>query len=92
MELVLDELADCVPGGGSVEGELDRRELLRAVEAFLDGLSREKRQIFLCRYWFALPVSEIAKRFGRTEGNVSVILNRTRNKLKLYLTERGYDL
>lgn len=92
MELVLDELADCVPGDGSVEGELDRRELLRAVEAFLDGLSREKRQIFLCRYWFALPVSEIAKRFGRTEGSVSVILNRTRNKLKLYLAERGYDL
>lgn len=92
MEPVLDELAECIPGGGSVEGEVDRRELLRYIDGFLDGLPREKRRIFLCRYWSALPVSEIAKRFGRTEGSVSVLLSRTRNQLKRYLTERGYNL
>ena len=30
--------------------------------------------------------------FKITENNVSVTLNRTRNKLKAYLTERGFEL
>ena len=92
MELVLEELGECVSGTDSVEQELEKKELVQAINNFLDTLSREKCNIFLCRYWYALSVSEIAARFGMREGTVSVTLNRIRNKLKIYLTERGYDL
>ena len=92
IELVLDELGECVSGADSVEQEVEKKELVRAINSFLDTLSQEKCNIFLCRYWYALPVSEIATRFGMSEGNVSVTLNRIRSKLKNYLKERGYDL
>lgn len=92
IELVLEELAECVSGTDSVEQEIEKQELVRAINNFLDTLSQEKCNIFLCRYWYAIPVSEIAARFGMTEGNVSVILNRIRGKLKHYLIERGYEL
>lgn len=92
MELVLEELAECVSGADSVEQELDGKELIRTINTFLDTLPRKKCRIFLCRYWYAIPVSEIARRFGMTEGNVSVTLNRIRNQLRTYLTERGYSL
>lgn len=91
-ELVLEELAECVSGVDSVEQEVEKKELVRAIDSFLDTLPQEKCNIFLCRYWYAIPVSEIAARFGMTEGNVSVSLNRIRGKLKIYLIERGYDL
>jgi RNA polymerase sigma-70 factor (ECF subfamily) len=92
IELVLDELGECVSGADSVEQEVEKKELVRAINSFLDTLSQEKCNIFLCRYWYAIPVSEIATRFGMSEGNVSVTLTRIRSKLKNYLKERGYDL
>ena len=92
IELVLEELSECISGADSVEQEIARKELVRAINSFLDTLSQEKCNIFLCRYWYALSVSEIAKQFGMSVGNVSVTLNRIRGKLKAYLKERGYDL
>ena len=92
IELVLAELGECISGTDSVEQEVEKKELVRTINSFLDTLSQEKCNIFLCRYWYAFPVAEIAKRFGMTEGNVSVTLNRIRGKLRTYLIERGYDL
>lgn len=92
VELALEELGECVSGTDHVEDVLEREELIRAINAFLDTLPQKKCSIFLCRYWYVLPVSEIAAWFGMTQTNVSVTLNRTRAKLKKYLTERGYHL
>lgn len=89
---VLDEIAELVSDTGSVEQELDRRELLRAIDAFLGGLPAEKRRLFVRRYWYFDRVSEIAYRFGMTENHVSVSLNRLRANLRKDLLERGFDL
>lgn len=92
IQLVLDELAECVSGNESVENEINKQLLIQEINSFLNTISKENCNIFLCRYWYAMPVSDIAERFGITENNVSVTLNRTRNKLKTYLTERGYEI
>lgn len=90
--LVLDELAECVSGSENVAEEVERKELIGEINEFLNTLPQEKCNIFLCRYWYAYPVSAIAKQFGMTENNVSVTLNRIRKNLKEYLTERDYEL
>lgn len=92
LPLVLDELAECVSGRDDVEGELDRAELISAIDCFLSGLPAEKRALFVRRYWFADPVAAIARRYRMTEGSVAMSLSRTRAKLRSYLTERGFDL
>ena len=90
LPLVLDELAECVSGSDDAESETFSRELGEELNRFLRELPDRQRRIFLSRYWYAESVSSIASRFGMTAGNVSVILNRTRKKLRNYLTERGY--
>ena len=45
--------------------------------------------MFLSRYWFLLPVKEIAARFGFSPNKVSTLLHRTRRKLQSYLKEEG---
>lgn len=90
--LVLDEIAELVSGTDSVEQEVSRKELLKAIDAFLDRLPPDKRSIFVCRYWYFDSVSDIAYRFGMTENNVSVTLNRLRLKLHNNLLERGFEL
>ena len=89
--LVLDELGEIIADKRS-DDEFDRKELLESINAFLSSLPPDKRKMFVCRYWYAYSIPEIAKRFGMTENNVSVSLNRTRQKLRNYLKERGFDL
>ena len=90
--VVLDEITELVSDTDSVEQEVDGKELVKAIDAFLDRLPTDKRSIFICRYWYFDSVSNIASRFGMTENHVSVTLNRLRLKLHNYLLERGFDL
>ena len=89
--LVLDELGDCV-SGGDIDQKIDRLELLESIDAFLAALPDEKRNLFICRYWYSDAISDIAARYGMTEGKVSMSLSRMRAKLKLQLLERGFEL
>lgn len=90
--LVLDELMDCVSDTDSLEQIIDYQELIKAINSFVRSLSREKRNIFVRRYWYADPVSEIAKDYGMLQGSISKTLERTRKQLKMYLMERGFEL
>lgn len=90
-DLSLEELAGCIAGPDLWE-QLDARELGRKIDGFLDTLSPDSRRIFLRRYWFGDPVTQIAKAFGMTQSAVSVRLSRTRDKLKAFLTKEGFYL
>ena len=92
IDLVLDELAEIVSGGDDPADAYDAAELKKDINDFLYSLSEDKRYMFILRYWYADSISAIAKRYSMQENAVSVSLNRTRNKLKIYLTERGYAL
>ncbi len=90
--LILDELADCISGADDVEQIVDRQELIKAIDSFVKGLSVNKRNIFVRRYWYADPVTEIAGDLGMLQGTVSKTLGRTRKELQAYLAERGFEI
>ncbi len=87
---VLDELAECLSGGTDVETEYENKELEQCIQRFVQALPERDGNVFVRRYFFTDPVASIAKRYGLTENNVMVILNRTRKKLRLELMEEGY--
>ena len=89
--LVLDELADCVSGEDNVERSCEMRELIAAINDFLVTLPKEKRNIFVCRYWYTDSISHIADRYGMSDAAVSMMLNRLRAKLHNYFLERGSE-
>ncbi|MBP3683740.1 MAG: sigma-70 family RNA polymerase sigma factor [Oscillospiraceae bacterium] len=82
------EMESCIPDTRQ-DAELDRRELRRILEAFLESLPRESRLIFLRRYLYVDTVAEIAQRYGISESKVKTQLHRTRAKLHSYLTKEG---
>ena len=89
LELVLDELEECVPSNENTEKELEFEELTQYINSFLDGISEKQRKIFIDRYWYMYSIKEISKINNTKESNVKVILHRTRNELKEYLEKRG---
>ena len=87
--LVLEELSECVPAKNSTEQEVSDKLFLEVLNSFLAELPAEKRRIFLQRYWYLRPVSDIAREFSISESKVKMILLRTRNNLKLVLEKEG---
>ena len=83
--LVLDELRECASGVGEMADDVAFADLLNR---FLRSLPREKRILFLRRYWFADGYREIAALVGLSEKAVSVRLTRIRGKMRRYLQER----
>lgn len=90
MELVLDELAECLPDRTDVEREYEGRELEQFVRSFVRGLPAREGNVFVRRYFYAESAAEIGKRYGLTGNHVMVILSRTRAKLQKQLKKEGY--
>ena len=85
----INELAEILSSGETVERELDRRALRDGIMRFLQTLSPEAKTVFLQRYWMMRPVSEIAKAEGMGNSMVKMLLLRTRNRLRDYLMKEG---
>lgn len=90
IDLVFEELSECVSGSESAEQSVNERELMRAINEFLAGQSAKKRKIFVRRYWYADSIAQIARRMHMSENSVSVTLHRMRAALRAYLEERGF--
>ena len=88
-DLALDELAECIPSGVSLETELEAKELSAAINRFLAGLSPEDRRLFVRRYWYACSVAELAAMTHAAPNRISVRLFRIREKLRKYLMKEG---
>lgn len=88
--LALEELQECLAGGAEPERELEHRELVCALNRFLDRLPADQRRIFLCRYWQLDDIRTIARRYHMTESKVTSMLHRTRKKLRSGLEEEGF--
>ena len=90
--LALEELAECLPAAGSVEKTVEDGELTALLERFLEGLPRQARVIFLRRYWYLMPVKDIAKSLSVSESKVKMSLLRSRNRLRELLEKEGICL
>ena len=84
----MEEIEACVSGPDTAETEMEAKELAHIIESFLDTLTMENRVIFMRRYWFSDSCKDIAGFTGLTEKNITVRLNRIRQKMKTYLAER----
>ena len=82
-----EELEACIPLPDEASPEL--AELL---ESFLRKEGETDRVLFVGRYWFACPVEDLARRTGLTRRAVHMRIFRTRERLRAYLTERGYGV
>jgi RNA polymerase sigma-70 factor (ECF subfamily) len=88
-DTALDELEECLAAKEDPAADAEAKELAEAVNAFLKKLPKADRQMFVCRYWLADTVEEIAAKLHCKSNRVSVRLFRTRQKLKTYLMKEG---
>lgn len=90
LPLALDELSEVVASPDSPEQTVEARELTRTINRFLSSLPELERDVFVCRYWFLIPVAEIGGKFGFSPSKTKSMLFRTRQKLKAHLEKEGF--
>jgi RNA polymerase sigma-70 factor (ECF subfamily) len=88
ISLVMEELEEVVADGNDVEASYEMKELIDEINKYLHTLPEKECNIFIRRYFYMEGVVEIANKYQMKQGNVSMILSRTRKKLKNYLEER----
>ena len=91
-EEIFEELSELIPSDNDTEEMVVAGELKEIINSFVRNLPEKESKIFIRRYFFFETPKEIGKRFGFSENRVSVILHRTRKKLKDYLEKEGYSL
>ena len=89
MEVLLGELAECVPCSEGPQKALEDQALAELLNGFLRGLPAENRRMFLGRYWYGEGLAEIAASLGCGQGKVKSALFRTRKALRAYLEKEG---
>ncbi|MCQ2430670.1 MAG: sigma-70 family RNA polymerase sigma factor [Clostridia bacterium] len=88
LTVALDELGDSIPCPDDTDAGL----LTDLVTGFLRAQSELDRKLFVGRYWYAHSLDELGRAYGLTVNAVNLRLRRTRERLRAYLTERGYTV
>jgi RNA polymerase sigma factor (sigma-70 family) len=91
-ELTLSELDECIPIKSNVEQSIDEKDLVKILNSFLESLPKQKRIMFIQRYWYLMSIKAIAEDSNYSESKVKSTLFRTRNALKCILEKEGITL
>jgi RNA polymerase sigma-70 factor (ECF subfamily) len=78
-------LHENVDGHPDASSQVEQAQLLRLIQACLEGLPPKTSRVFLMREYLGFEASEVAEETGLTPGNVRVVLYRARMSLKTCL-------
>ncbi len=93
VSVALEELGDCLPDvtrQSEFFEVIDENTLAEEINCWLASIGKEKRVIFVRRYFKMETAREIAKSLDTNEGSLRVTLSRLRCSLKEYLEGKGY--
>ncbi|MBE6632723.1 MAG: sigma-70 family RNA polymerase sigma factor [Ruminococcaceae bacterium] len=80
---ITEELTDCIPDSSPTPADAyENKRLTQAINRFLSKLPDERRVMFVQRYFYAAPISQIARELNLSESNVKVTLLRLREALR----------
>ena len=92
LDVLLDELEDCLPTPSGAEELTEARETARVVDHWLSELSPADRSAFLRRSWYGQRVSEVAAQAGCPSNTMTKRLSRLRRGLRQALEREGIVL
>lgn len=92
MEVLLDELEECIPSDFDVEQSMEQKELTTLLNKWLETLPCDEMALFVQRYYYGDSVKSLARQNGCTENQMAQKMLKLRNKLKSYLLNEGVSL
>lgn len=91
-ESAIAELENSLSEEMDIFAQLEGEAITRCINTLLQNSPKEKRLIFVRRYWYLDSISDIAKAYALSESKVTSILFRMRKELKEELKKEGVNL
>lgn len=88
MNEIVSELDECIPSEDRVDRQYENMLLRDEINDFLYSQPKEKRVMFVLRYFYSKSVSEIARQISVGESKVKTTLFRMRKELQERLEEK----
>lgn len=88
----LEELAECVPTGETLEQAVEKGRMGEVISGFLRKLPKEERVMFIRRYFYMDSVAEVAGFLGCSESKVKTTMFRCRKKLQEVLVREEVSI
>lgn len=92
LPLIFEELSECIEDQDGGYTTCDNLALREVLNKFLWSLPKRTRNIFVRRYWYASSIEEIAADYSMKNSTVSMLMLRTRKKLKDFLRKEGFTV
>ena len=89
---ITNEIQCCLPISEDADVSLDENLLVDSIGKYLKSVSKEKRIIFIRRYWYLDSVTDISQKMGISESKVKTTLFRLRKELKKILEKEGWSI
>jgi RNA polymerase sigma-70 factor (ECF subfamily) len=86
---VAEELSELIPSDFSMDAHIENEALKEALNNFIQSLDKQKRVVFVKRYFFCLDIDTICAQTGLGRSAVKMMLMRMREKLGEKLREEG---
>ena len=86
----LDELGDCIAYDGELDTNLVVEDIVRVLNKCLAQETRRKQFVFICRYYYADSIANIATSLGMSEKTVARELAQVRANLRTAFEKEGY--
>lgn len=90
--VALEEIEGILSGKDDITHNYEAKEITEYINQYLVGIDKEKRVMFVRRYWFCDSITDIARFMGLSESKVKTTLFRVRKDLKRYLERKGVEL
>lgn len=89
--ILLSEMENCLPPDGrqDLSRRMEQREITRNINLFLSSLSRKDQGIFTARYFYAVPLEQIAETYGNSVRQIQYRLQKMRTSLRKRLEQEG---
>lgn len=87
----LDEITNEPVGKDDIPKLIEDFQAVSFIYDIVEQYKAVDKEIFIRYYFYGEKLEAIAKKTGLTLSNCKTKLCRTRNKIKIHLTERGYD-
>ena len=89
VRVVFEEIEEWLTAEDDTECKISEQVTADSINDFLAGISETERNVFVRRYWYMQPISEIAEYHGFSESKVKSMLFRLRKRLYAKMKKEG---
>lgn len=92
VRVFLEELEECIPQNQNIEDMIEARQIAEVLNRFLSKTSETDVRLFVSRYYYAMTLQEISRKYTIPTRKIQYRLSVMRSGLRALLEKEGVEI